>query len=48
MVHQGVQFGFEPISYGPRIGEAKLGSTADGWQILRKLITRRIFPEPLV
>ena len=47
MVHQGVQFGFEPISYGPRIGEAKLGSTADGWQILRKLITRRIFPEPL-
>lgn len=47
MVHQSVQFGFEPISYGPRIGEAKLGSTADGWQILRKLITRRIFPEPL-
>jgi dolichol-phosphate mannosyltransferase len=48
MVHQGVPFGFEPISYGPRIGEAKLGSTADGWQILRKLITRRIFPEPLM
>ena len=48
MVHQRVAFGFEPISYGPRIGEAKLGSTADGWQILRKLITRRIFPEPLM
>ncbi len=38
MVHQGVAFDFVPISYGPRIGEAKLGSTADGWQILRKLI----------
>lgn len=47
MVHLGVPFSFEPISYGPRIGEAKLGSTADGWQILRKLVTRRIFPEPL-
>ena len=46
MVHQGVVFGFVPISYGPRIGEAKLGSTADGWRILRKLITRRIFPVP--
>lgn len=48
MVHQGVEFGFEPISYAARIGEAKLGSTADGWQILRKLITRRIIPEPLL
>lgn len=48
MVHQGVPFGFVPISYGPRIGEAKLGSTADGWRILRKLITRRIFPTPLL
>ncbi|MBH34944.1 MAG: hypothetical protein CMB74_05780 [Euryarchaeota archaeon] len=48
MVHQGVEFDFVPISYGSRIGEAKLGSTADGWQILRKLITRRIFPEPLM
>jgi dolichol-phosphate mannosyltransferase len=48
MVHQGVEFGFVPISYAPRIGEAKLGSTADGWQILRKLVTRRIFPEPLM
>ena len=48
MVHQAVQFGFIPISYGPRIGEAKLGSTADGWRILRKLVTRRIFPVPLL
>ena len=48
MVHQRVPFGFVPIAYGPRIGEAKLGSTADGWRILRKLITRRIFPEPLL
>jgi dolichol-phosphate mannosyltransferase len=48
MVHQGVPFGFVPISYGPRIGEAKLGSTADGWRILRKLITRRFLPEPLL
>jgi len=47
-VHQGVPFGFVPISYGPRIGEAKLGSTADGWRILRKLITRRFLPEPLL
>jgi len=48
MVHQRVQFGFVPISYAARIGDAKLGSTADGWRILRKLITRRIFPEPLL
>ena len=48
MVHQDVAFGFVPISYGPRLGEAKLGSTADGWRILRKLVTRRIFPEPLL
>ena len=47
MVHRRVPFGFVPITYGPRLGEAKLGSTADGWRILRKLITRRIFPEPL-
>ncbi|DAC53566.1 MAG TPA: glycosyltransferase [Candidatus Poseidoniales archaeon] len=48
MVHQRVPFGFVPISYAARIGDAKLGSTADGWRILRKLITRRIFPEPLL
>ncbi len=46
MVHQDISFGYHPISYGPRIGEAKLGSTADGWKILRKLVTRRILPEP--
>ena len=48
MVHQRVPFAFVPITYGPRLGEAKLGSTADGWRILRKLITRRIFPVPLL
>ena len=48
MVHRQVSFGFHPISYAARIGEPKLGSTADGWRILRKLITRRIFPEPLL
>lgn len=48
LVHQRVAFGFVPITYGPRLGEAKLGSTADGWRILRKLITRRIFPVPLL
>mgnify|MGYP005738841285 FL=1 len=48
MVHQRVPFGFVPISYAARIGDAKLGSTADGWRILRKLVTRRIFPEPLL
>jgi glycosyltransferase involved in cell wall biosynthesis len=48
MIHQGISFRYRPISYSARIGEAKLGSTADGWKILRKLITRRIFPEPLM
>lgn len=48
MIHQGLSFQYKPISYSARIGEAKLGSTADGWKILRKLITRRIFPEPLL
>lgn len=35
-----------PISYRPRIGEAKLGSVKDGGSIARKLIIRRIFPRP--
>lgn len=48
MINQGISFSYRPISYSPRIGEAKLGSTADGWRILRKLITRRIFPKPLL
>jgi len=48
MVHRRLSFAFHPIHYLPRIGEAKLGSTADGWQILRKMVTRRIFPEPAV
>jgi len=48
MINQGLTFRYRPISYSPRIGEAKLGSTADGWRILRKLITRRIFPKPLL
>ena len=48
MIHQNISFRYHPITYSPRIGEAKLGSTADGWRILRKLITRRIFPKPLL
>ena len=48
MVHRNVPFCFHPISYQARLGEAKLGSTADGWHILRKLVTRRIFPDPLL
>lgn len=46
MVHHDVSFGFVPVSYASRLGEAKLGSTADGWAILRKLVTRRVFPLP--
>jgi glycosyltransferase involved in cell wall biosynthesis len=48
MVHQNIPFTYRPISYRARMGEAKLGSTADGWNILRKLITRRLLPEPLL
>jgi glycosyltransferase involved in cell wall biosynthesis len=48
MVHRGIAFTYRPISYRPRLGEAKLGSTADGWNILRKLITRRFLPQPLL
>lgn len=48
MIHQELSFKYKPISYSARIGEAKLGSTADGWKILRKLVTRRIFPDPLM
>lgn len=46
MVHHRVSFGYVPIRYSVRLGEAKLGSTADGWEILRKLITRKVFPTP--
>ncbi len=46
LVHHAVPFDFVPIKYSVRLGDAKLGSTADGWAILRKLVTRRIFPLP--
>ena len=36
-----------PVSYGARIGEAKLGSLRDGSSILRKLIVRKLFPLPV-
>ena len=36
-----------PISYGARIGEAKLGSLRDGSSILRKLVVRKLFPRPV-
>ncbi|MBL6734249.1 MAG: glycosyltransferase [Candidatus Poseidonia sp.] len=48
MVHRNIPFTYRPISYRARMGDAKLGSTADGWNILRKLITRRLLPEPLM
>ena len=35
-----------PIRYSRRLGEAKLGSVKDGWNILRKLMVRRIFRAP--
>ena len=36
-----------PVSYGARIGEAKLGSLRDGSSILRKLLVRKLFPLPV-
>ena len=36
-----------PISYGARLGEAKLGSLKDGSSILRKLLVRKLFPQPV-
>jgi len=36
-----------PISYGPRIGEAKLGSLRDGSSIMKKLLVRKFFPQPV-
>ena len=35
-----------PIRYSRRLGVAKLGSVRDGWNILRKLLVRRIFKTP--
>ncbi|MCH1423466.1 MAG: glycosyltransferase family 2 protein [Candidatus Poseidoniaceae archaeon] len=35
-----------PIRYSKRLGEAKLGSVKDGWNIFRKLLVRRIFTSP--
>ena len=35
-----------PIHYSKRLGEAKLGSVKDGWNIFRKLLVRRIFSTP--
>ena len=35
-----------PVRYSRRLGEAKLGSVKDGWNILRKLMVRRIFRTP--
>ena len=36
-----------PVSYGARVGEAKLGSLRDGSSILRKLLVRKLFPLPV-
>lgn len=35
-----------PIRYSKRLGDAKLGSVKDGWNIFRKLLVRRIFSTP--
>ena len=35
-----------PIRYSKRLGEAKLGSVKDGWNIFRKLLVRRVFTKP--
>ena len=34
------------IRYSKRLGQAKLGSVKDGWNIFRKLLVRRIFTSP--
>ena len=36
-----------PVSFGARVGEAKLGSLRDGSSILRKLLVRKLFPLPV-
>ena len=36
-----------PVSYGARLGQAKLGSLRDGSSILRKLLVRKLFPKPV-
>ena len=43
----GIPLSNVPIAYGARSGEAKLGSLRDGSSILRKLIVRKLFPQPV-
>ena len=45
-IYNSLRLQYVPIRYAARIGEAKLGSTADGWHILKKLLIRRFFPKP--
>jgi len=42
-----LRFSEIPISYKCRIGDAKLGSISDGARIIRKIIARRLVPEPI-
>ena len=46
-VKEGIAIKSIPINYRARIGEAKLGSLVDGWIIFKKLLVRRIFPNPV-
>ena len=41
-----LQISHIPIRYSKRLGEAKLGSVKDGWNIFRKLFVRRVFTTP--
>jgi len=43
----GLAIGEVPITYARRVGESKLGSVRDGVRILRKLLVRRLFPNPV-
>ena len=46
-VKEGLEIAAIPINYRSRIGQAKLGSVVDGWIIFKKLLVRRIFPNPV-
>lgn len=41
-----LDIGHLSIRYSKRLGEAKLGSVKDGWNIFRKLLVRRLFTTP--
>ncbi len=45
--HNKLSIGEVPIRYHRRLGTAKLGSIHDGVRILRKILVRRFFPQPI-